>query len=66
MLGEARVHIAVELGYPSDIGAQCGAVRRQVAERVCGLAGMDVHEVAVSVEQLHSAHTRGADRGRTR
>ena len=32
--GEARVRVAVELGYPSDIGAQCGAVRRQVAERV--------------------------------
>ena len=66
MLGQARVHIAVELGYPSDIGAQCGAVRRAVAEKVSGLTGMDVHTVVVSVEQLHSAHTRGMRRGRTR
>lgn len=66
VLGQARVHMAVELGYPSDIGAQCGAVRRAVAEKVSALAGMDVHTVVVSVEHLHSAHTRGIRRGRTR
>lgn len=66
VLGQARVHITVELGYPSDIGAQCGAVRRAVAEKLSGLAGMDVHPIVVSVEQLHSAHTRGMRRGRTR
>lgn len=63
----ARVRVSVELGYPSDIGTQCGAVRRQVAERVRALAGMEVPEVAVQIERLHSAHTgTAADRGRIR
>ncbi|MEU8570956.1 Asp23/Gls24 family envelope stress response protein [Streptomyces pathocidini] len=65
-LGEARVRISVELGYPSDVGAQCGAVRRQVAERVRELAGMDVPQVSVTVERLHSAQTRRADEVRVR
>ncbi|MER8158466.1 hypothetical protein [Streptomyces sp. NPDC094472] len=49
----ARVRVAVELGYPSDIGAHCGAVRRQVIERVGELTGMEVPEVVVTVERLH-------------
>ncbi|WKX69667.1 hypothetical protein [Streptomyces sp. XD-27] len=51
-----RVRVAVELDYPSDIGAQCGAVRRRVGERVTGLAGMEVPAVAVTVERLHLPH----------
>lgn len=66
VLGQARVHMAVHLGYPSDIGAQCGALRRAVTEKVSALAGMDVHTVVVSVEQLHSAHTRGPGPRRVR
>ncbi|GAA3378685.1 hypothetical protein GCM10020367_59190 [Streptomyces sannanensis] len=65
-LGEARVHIVLELGYPSDIGAQCGAVRRVVTERVSGLASMRVREVTVTVEQLHLAGARGEVPRRTR
>ncbi|MFH8785737.1 Asp23/Gls24 family envelope stress response protein [Streptomyces roseoverticillatus] len=61
-----RVRVAVELGYPSDIGAQCGEVRRRIAERVKALAGMDVPEVAVTVERLHSVHTVSAGRERVR
>ncbi|MGK5544840.1 Asp23/Gls24 family envelope stress response protein [Streptomyces sp. URMC 127] len=61
-----RVRVAVELGYPSDIGAQCGAVRRRIAERVKALAGMEVPEVAVTVERLHSVHTVSAGRERVR
>ncbi|MDJ0385938.1 Asp23/Gls24 family envelope stress response protein [Streptomyces sp. G-G2] len=63
-LGETWVRVAVELGYPCDIGAQCGAVRRTVAERVETLAGMDVHAVTVTVERLHSVHTKHTGRGR--
>ncbi|MFI6283863.1 hypothetical protein ACIBCM_03725 [Streptomyces sp. NPDC051018] len=62
----ARVRISLELDYPSDIGRQCGAVRHRVTERVGALAGMDVPEVSVFVERLHSAHSRGAGEGRTR
>ncbi|MCX3059750.1 Asp23/Gls24 family envelope stress response protein [Streptomyces beihaiensis] len=64
--GVARVRISLELDYPVDIGAQCRTVRRQVTERVRAWAGMEVPEVAVQVERLHSAHTRGSDRERIR
>ncbi|MCQ6249100.1 Asp23/Gls24 family envelope stress response protein [Streptomyces malaysiensis] len=68
--GVARVRVAVELGYPSDIGAHCGAVRRQVIERVSELTGMEVPEVAVTVERLHVPQwerpERKARRGRDR
>ncbi|MGH3314123.1 MAG: Asp23/Gls24 family envelope stress response protein, partial [Streptomyces sp.] len=62
----ARVRVIVELGYPSDIGAQCAAVRRQVASRVKELVGMDVPEVAVGVERLHSEQLDGETPGRAR
>jgi uncharacterized alkaline shock family protein YloU len=61
----ARVRLSVELGYPSDIGAQCGAVRRHVASRVREMTGMDVAEVTVGVDRLHSEHLDG-ERGRVR
>ncbi|MER7397923.1 hypothetical protein ABT381_20750 [Streptomyces sp. NPDC000151] len=64
--GEARVRIFVELGYPCDIGAECGAVRRQVTERVWALAGMTVPEVAVRVTRLHSPQLKRAGQGRVR
>ncbi|MCX4633617.1 hypothetical protein HEP86_10465 [Streptomyces sp. RPA4-5] len=64
--GEARVRIAVELGYPSDIGGQCRVVRRRVTERVTELANMTVPEVAVEVERLHSPLLDRTERGRVR
>ncbi|MFJ2377345.1 hypothetical protein ACIOZL_32155 [Streptomyces sp. NPDC087769] len=66
MLGEVRMRIAMELGYPSDIGAQCAAVRREVIEQLRTWAGMDVSELTVSVERLHSVHSRNRDRERVR
>ncbi|HEV7628834.1 MAG TPA: Asp23/Gls24 family envelope stress response protein [Streptomyces sp.] len=62
----ARVRVIVELGYPSDIGAQCAAVRRQVASRVKELVGMDVPDVAVGVEWLHSEQLDSERSGRAR
>lgn len=64
--GSARVRVAVELGYPSDIGGQCRAVRRHVATTVKRLVGMEVLEVAVDVERLHSAPLSRAESGRVR
>lgn len=61
----ARVRIGVELDYPCDIGALCGVVRHRVTRRVSALAGMEVPEVVVMVERLHSAQSRAAQ-GRTR
>ncbi|MET9435404.1 hypothetical protein [Streptomyces sp. NPDC006551] len=61
----ARVSVSLELSYPSDVGRQCGAVRGQVMRRVRELAGMEVPEVAVHVERLHSPRTaKDAARGR--
>ncbi|TQK43691.1 hypothetical protein FBY35_5164 [Streptomyces sp. SLBN-118] len=64
--GMARVRVSVELDYPSDIGGQCGSVRHHVTQRVRALAGMDVPEVAVLVERLHSVHSRKGAHGRIR
>ncbi|QNP62661.1 Asp23/Gls24 family envelope stress response protein [Streptomyces genisteinicus] len=62
----AHVRVTLELDYPSDIGARCAAVRRRVTERVTTLAGMEVPEVAVQVERLHSVHTRRGAKERLR
>ncbi|MEU7296541.1 Asp23/Gls24 family envelope stress response protein [Streptomyces exfoliatus] len=61
----ARVAVSLELDYPSDVGRSCGAVRGRVRARVEELVGMEVHEVTVHVERLHSPLTRqAAPRGR--
>lgn len=62
----ARVRVHLELGYPSDIGGRCNAVRCHVAERVHALAGMEVPEVTVQVERLHLVPAAGVAQGRTR
>jgi uncharacterized alkaline shock family protein YloU len=64
--GIARVRVHLELGYPSDIGGRCNAVRRHVAERVDELTGMEVPEVTVQVERLHLVPAAAAAQGRTR
>ncbi|MFI7244088.1 hypothetical protein [Streptomyces qinglanensis] len=60
----ARVRLGLELGYPSDLGAQCGAVRRRVIARLGELVGMDVPDVALDIERLTSAQLRGERSGR--
>jgi uncharacterized alkaline shock family protein YloU len=59
----ARVHVHLELDYPTDVGARCARVRRQVVEQVRALVGMAVPEVAVRVERLHLAPEYGAAQG---
>ncbi|MFF4389014.1 MULTISPECIES: hypothetical protein [unclassified Streptomyces] len=61
----ARVRVSLELDYPSDLAAQCAAVRRQVALRVEECASMAVPEVDIDIEHLHSGHSRTAP-GRAR
>ncbi|MCP3756761.1 Asp23/Gls24 family envelope stress response protein [Streptomyces sp. TBY4] len=59
----ARVRVVLELPYPSDLAAQCAAVRRQVALRVEEYAEMAVPEVDVDVEHLRPARpAAGRDR----
>jgi uncharacterized alkaline shock family protein YloU len=64
--GSAYVRLSVELGYPNDIGAVARSVRLHVADRVRALTGMDVPDVAVEVERLHSPATHSDDEGRVR
>ncbi|MEV2209963.1 Asp23/Gls24 family envelope stress response protein [Streptomyces sp. NPDC050997] len=66
VLGEVRMRITVELGCPSDIGAQCAAVRREVTERIRTCAGMEVSDLAVSVERPHSVHARHTEQEKVR
>ncbi|MFH9862750.1 hypothetical protein [Streptomyces sp. NPDC017202] len=61
----AHIRVHLELGYPTDIGPRCHAVRRHVTERVGALVGMEVPEVAVQVERLHLAAEHGVAHGRT-
>ncbi|GAQ53388.1 hypothetical protein [Streptomyces acidiscabies] len=62
----ARVRVVLELDYPTDIGARCRAVRRNVVERVRALVGMDVPDVTVTIERLHPTVVPGEAQGRTR
>lgn len=62
--GLAFIRVAVELGYPSDIAAQCRAVRLRVTDRVGELAGMEAPDVAVDVRRLRSEHHGGDGRVR--
>lgn len=64
--GQVYVRLSVELGYPNDIGAVARSVRRRVADRIQALTGMDVSEVAMEVERLHSPATHAQDEGRVR
>ncbi|MET9573008.1 hypothetical protein ACFYNW_10000 [Streptomyces virginiae] len=61
----ARVRVSLELDYPSDLAAQCAAVRSSVVRRVEECANMAVPEVDVDIEHLHSTLARtGAGRDR--
>lgn len=63
----ARVRVSLELDYPSDLAAQCAAVRGQVVRRVEQCAAMTVPEVDIDIEHLHPTHTGpGAAAGRDR
>lgn len=64
--GQARVRVAVELAYPSDISAHCTTVRRRVLARLEELAGMTTCEVVVEVQRLHAVHLTGEGTGRVR
>lgn len=56
----ARVRVSLELGYPSDLAAQCAAVRRQVALRVEEYVEMSVPEVDIDIEGLRPTQARPA------
>ncbi|MTE17789.1 hypothetical protein F0L17_01295 [Streptomyces sp. TRM43335] len=57
--GEARVRVIVDLPYPCDIGARCGAVRARVSSRLWELAGLRARQVTVEVRRLHVGTSDG-------
>ncbi|MFG2619980.1 hypothetical protein ACGFXC_20460 [Streptomyces sp. NPDC048507] len=63
----ARVRVSLELAYPSDLAAQCAAVRRLVALRIEECAQLTVPEVGIDIEHLRPATPfRPAPAGRDR
>ncbi|GHH59539.1 hypothetical protein GCM10018781_02910 [Kitasatospora indigofera] len=48
----ARIRLAVELPYPTDLAAAARELQRQVAQRVGRLTGLEVTEVALAIRRL--------------
>lgn len=62
--GSVRLHLALDLPYPTDIPHVCERIQHDVAERVAQLTGLHVAEVTLTIRRLVNA-TR-ANRGRVR
>ncbi|MGV9251535.1 Asp23/Gls24 family envelope stress response protein [Streptomyces sp. NPDC003697] len=53
--GSVRLHLSLDLPYPTDIPHVCERIRRDVAERVARLTGLEVGEVTLTVRRLVTA-----------
>ncbi|MFD9285824.1 Asp23/Gls24 family envelope stress response protein [Streptomyces mirabilis] len=62
--GSVRLHLAMDLPYPTDIPHVCERIQHDVAERVTQLTGLEVGEVTLTVRRLVTA--ADASRGRVR
>ncbi|SOE07277.1 Asp23/Gls24 family envelope stress response protein [Streptomyces sp. Ag109_G2-15] len=62
--GSVRLHLTMDLPYPSDIPRVCARIQQDVAERVAQLTGLRVGEVTLTVRRLVTA--ADASRGRVR
>ncbi|MEU8466448.1 Asp23/Gls24 family envelope stress response protein [Streptomyces sp. NPDC029006] len=62
--GSVRVHLTMDLPYPTDIPGVCERIQQDVAERVARLTGFRVGEVTLTVRRLLTAADAG--RGRVR
>ncbi|MFI0967710.1 Asp23/Gls24 family envelope stress response protein [Streptomyces sp. NPDC021080] len=62
--GSVRLHLAMDLPYPTDIPHVCQRIQRDVAERVMRLTGLEVGEIILTVRRLVT--TAGDNRGRVR
>ncbi|MFI9803138.1 Asp23/Gls24 family envelope stress response protein [Streptomyces sp. NPDC052301] len=62
--GSVRLHLTMDLPYPTDIPRVCERIQQDVAERVAQLTGMRVGEVLLTVRGLVTA--ADASRGRVR
>jgi uncharacterized alkaline shock family protein YloU len=62
--GSVRLHLALDLPYPTDIPHVCERIQQDVADRVAQLTGLRVGEVTLTVRQLVTA--ADTSRGRVR
>lgn len=60
--GSVRLHVALDLPYPTDMPQVCGRIQHDVAARVVQLTGLNVAEVTLTVRRLVSV--ADAARGR--
>jgi uncharacterized alkaline shock family protein YloU len=63
-LGSVRLHLTMDLPYPTDIPRVCERIQQDVAEEVGRLTGLRVGEVVLTVRRLMTA--AGTSRGRVR
>ncbi|MEU6774779.1 Asp23/Gls24 family envelope stress response protein [Streptomyces sp. NPDC046759] len=61
--GSVRLHLTMDLPYPTDIPRVCERIQQDVAEKVVQLTGLRVGEVVLTVRRLMTADT---SRGRVR
>lgn len=62
--GSVRLHLSMDLPYPTDLPHVCERIQHDVAERVAQLTGLEVGEIILTVRRLVTAV--GANRGRVR
>ncbi|WP_030173830.1 Asp23/Gls24 family envelope stress response protein [Streptomyces sp. NRRL S-813] len=62
-IGSVRLHLSMDLPYPTDIPRVCERIQQDVAEKVAQLTGLRVGEVVLTVRRLMTADT---SRGRVR
>ncbi|MEU1447129.1 Asp23/Gls24 family envelope stress response protein [Streptomyces mirabilis] len=62
--GSVRLHLAMDLPYPTDITHVCERIQHDVAKQVTQLTGLEVGEVTLTVRRLVTA--ADASRGRVR
>ncbi|MFF7358490.1 Asp23/Gls24 family envelope stress response protein [Streptomyces filipinensis] len=63
-IGSVRLHLTMDLPYPSDIPRVCERIQQDVAEKVAQLTGLRVGEVVLTVRRLMTA--ADTSRGRVR
>ncbi|CAM5689812.1 MULTISPECIES: Asp23/Gls24 family envelope stress response protein [Streptomyces] len=63
-IGSVRLHLTMDLPYPTNIPRVCERIQQDVAEKVAQLTGLRVGEVLLTVRRLMTA--ADTSRGRVR